>query len=107
MGLEAAWRRRALCGTSGQAPSHSIPLSNGPLGPAAGVSSWTAETHMEVIVVTPPRPHLCEPGPIATRVVTEHMLDCGVHENAFDIRVRGRKFDELSMDGRPKLAIDI
>jgi hypothetical protein len=84
-----------------------ISLGNGSLRPAARASSRAAEAHMEVIIVAPPRPHFCEPRPIATGVVTEHLLDCGLHENAFDNRIRGRKLDELCMDRRPSSAIDI
>jgi len=40
-------------------------------------------------------------------MVTEHLLDRRMHENAFDIAVRGRKFDEVRMDRPPPLAIDI
>jgi hypothetical protein len=62
---------------------------------------------MEVIIVPPPRSHFGEPCPIATSLVTECLLDSRMHENAFDIAIRGRKLDEMRMDGRPPPAVDI
>src|SRR6478736_3189374 len=48
----------------------------------------TADSHMEMVIVVPPWAHLGQPAPVIASLLTQHLLDCWMHEDAIDLWVR-------------------
>ena len=54
---------------------------------------WAADTHVEMIVVAPPRPDLFKPGAVGTCSAAQRHLDRRVDEDALHLGVRGGRLD--------------
>src|SRR5262245_31513119 len=69
-------------------------------------SGWAFEANVEMVEVAPPGSHLAEPRPVLADLLTEHLLDGGMHEDAADLRVGRRALDQFGVQGSPYGWID-
>jgi len=44
-------------------------------------------SHMKVVVVVPPWPHLGKPSAVISRLLAKELLDGGMHEDAINLRI--------------------
>src|ERR1700743_3689502 len=65
------------------------------------------DADVEVIVVTPKRPHLGEPAAIALGLAAQRLLDRRVDEDALHPRLQWRVADDGEMSRGPDMGIDI
>jgi hypothetical protein len=59
---------------------------------------------MKMILVAPPRPHLCEPIAVRPRLAAQSLLDRRVHEDAGDDTVFRRRSDYFGVRMGPDIA---
>ena len=62
-----------------------------------GAIGWTSDTHMEMLVVSPPRADLGQPRTIRLGLTTHSLLDCRIDEDTGDDGILRSGADE----GRP------
>ena len=69
---------------------------------AAGRTRLAADAHVEMVVMAPERPDLAQPVPVARDRVAELLLDAGVDQDAFDLRVARRPLQQARVRRRPQ-----
>jgi len=67
----------------------------------------TGKPHVKMFGMSPPGPHLGEPGPVRSDLTAHLLLDRGIHKNQRDTWVFGGSFHNLRVGRRPHLVIDI
>src|SRR5262249_14961699 len=67
----------------------------------------TIEPDMEMIIVAPPRPDLCEPTAVRPGLAAQRAFDRGVDEDALDGWLARDGFEQTAMLRRPRHRIDV
>ena len=61
---------------------------------------------MEMVVVPPPWSHFAKPGSICAGLVTQHVLDGGVHKYSLNLWIGCSALDQLGVPRSPEFHID-
>lgn len=61
---------------------------------------------MEMVVVPPPWSHFAKPGSICAGLLTQHLLDGGVHKYSLDLWIGRSTLDQLGVPRSPEFHID-
>jgi len=105
VGCISACRRR-VNQSSSSAPQ---PIASGYrcLAPTVGITRWTGDAHVKMIVAPPPRPHFREPRSVSAGLIAKNLIDRRMDKDALDLRIGCRELDQPSVKRCPATKINV
>ena len=77
------------------------------LAPTVGITRWTGDAHVKMIVAPPPRPHFREPRSVSAGLIAKNLLDRRMNKDTLDLRIGCRELDQPSVKRCPATKINV
>jgi hypothetical protein len=77
------------------------------LAPTVGITGWTGDAHVKMVVVPPPRPHFREPRSVSAGLIAKNLLYRRMNKDTLDLRIGCRELDQPSVKRCPATKINV